>query len=204
MTRKELKENAKKSLKGKWGESVKIILINFGIYFLFGFILGIIESIFNINEELCGILENILNIVIGSFLTLGLISYFAKIARGETPKYDELFSKTNMFKSMFLITILISIYTTLWSLLLIIPGIIAAISYSQVHYILLDEPNIKVNDAIKKSKEIMKGHKTDYFVLCLSFLGWIILSILTFGIGMLWLMPYMQVTLFNFYESIKK
>lgn len=204
MTRKELKEKAKNSLKGKWTETIKIILLNFAIYFLAGFVLGIIEVIFNINNDIREILSDILSLVVGSLLTLGLISYFSKIAKGQTPTYKELFSKTNMFKTVLLVTILVGIYTTLWSLLLIIPGIIAAISYSQVHYILLDEPTIKANDAIKKSKELMNGHKMDYFVLCLSFLGWIILSCFTLGIGLLWLIPYMQVTLINFYESIKK
>ena len=119
MTRKELKEKAKNSLKGKWTESIKIILLNFAIYFLAGFVLGIIEVIFNINNDIREILSDILSLVVGSLLTLGLISYFSKIAKGQTPTYKELFSKTNMFKTVLLLSILVGIYTTLWSLLFI-------------------------------------------------------------------------------------
>ena len=97
------------------------------------------------------------------------------------------------------------IFTFLWSLLFIIPGIIAALSYSQVFYILAEDTEKKHDamSALNESKKIMDGHKLDYFVLgiMLSFIG-ILVTIFTLGIGMLWFLPYSQVVLANFYLNI--
>ena len=97
-----------------------------------------------------------------------------------------------------------TIYTTLWALLLIVPGIIKAISYSQTNFILKDQPELKYNAAIERSMAMMKGHKMEYFLLNLSFIGWILLGILTFGIGMLWVSPYMITTQAHFYDYVKE
>jgi len=101
------------------------------------------------------------------------------------------------------LSVLVGLYTFLWSLLLIIPGIIAAYSYSMAPFILIDNPDIGVSEAIRRSKEIMRGHKFDYFALQLSFIGWAILACLTFGIGFLWLIPYIQLTSIEFYRYIR-
>ncbi len=96
------------------------------------------------------------------------------------------------------------VYIFLWTLLLVIPGIIKAIAYSQTFYILAEDPTISSEAAINKSMAMMDGHKMDYFVLMLSFIGWALLSILTLGIGFLFLMPYIQVTSANFYLNLKE
>jgi uncharacterized membrane protein len=88
-------------------------------------------------------------------------------------------------------------------LLLIIPGIIAAISYSMTFYILADDNSLTAMEAIDKSKAMMEGYKLKYFYLSLRFLGWALLAILTFGIGFLWLAPYMMVASAKFYDDIK-
>jgi uncharacterized membrane protein len=95
------------------------------------------------------------------------------------------------------------LFILLWTLLLIIPGIIAAISYSMTFYILADDNSIGAMDAIDKSKKMMDGYKWKYFCLGLRFLGWALLCILTLGIGFLWLMPYMQVSMAKFYDDVK-
>ena len=99
--------------------------------------------------------------------------------------------------------ILVGIYTILWLLLLIIPGIIAAISYSQTFFILADDNTLRPSEAIDKSKKMMDGYKLKYFYLCLRFLGLALLCVLTLGIGFLWLIPYMYVTCAKFYEDVK-
>ena len=99
--------------------------------------------------------------------------------------------------------LLMTIFVLLWSLLLFIPGIIMAFAYAMTPYILVDNPEMKAIDAIRKSRSMMKGHKFDLFYLELSFIGWIILSILTLGIGLLWLVPYMQTTIAAFYNDLK-
>jgi uncharacterized membrane protein len=91
----------------------------------------------------------------------------------------------------------------LWLLLLIVPGIIAAISYSQTFFILAEDNTIRPSEAIEKSKKMMDGNKLKYFYLCLRFLGLGLLCILTLGIGFLWLAPYIQVTNAKFYDDIK-
>jgi len=95
------------------------------------------------------------------------------------------------------------IFIWLWSLLLIIPGIIKSFSYALTPYILEEQPELSANDAIDRSRAMMRGHKFDLFWLYLSFLGWAILCVFTMGIGFLWLIPYVQSSEVAFYEDVK-
>ena len=99
---------------------------------------------------------------------------------------------------------LVELFVSLWTLLFIIPGIIKALAYSMTPFILEEKPELSAYDAIKYSEKLMKGHKTELFLLYLSFIGWAILCLFTFGIGYLWLAPYMYVTFCEFYEDLKK
>ena len=98
---------------------------------------------------------------------------------------------------------LMYIFIVLWSFLFIIPGIIKIFSYAMTPYILEENPELSANEAIDRSRAMMKGHKFDLFWLFLSFIGWFILSLLTLGIGGLWLGPYMQTATAAFYEDVK-
>ena len=91
----------------------------------------------------------------------------------------------------------------LWSLLLIVPGVVMALAYAMTPYILEEHPEISAWEASTKSREMMQGHKFDLLYLYLSFLGWAVLSLLTCGIGFIWLTPYFQTTIAAFYEDIK-
>lgn len=91
----------------------------------------------------------------------------------------------------------------LWSLLFIIPGIIKGFSYAMTPFILEENPELTATEAIHRSRMMMKGHKFDLFWLYLSFIGWILLCILTLGIGSLWLDPYIQTSVAAFYEEVK-
>lgn len=99
---------------------------------------------------------------------------------------------------------LLSLYVTLWSLLLIVPGIIKSFSYAMTPYILKDNPELSANQAIDLSRKMMRGHKFDLFWLYLSFIGWYFLGIFTFGIGYFWLMPYLYTAQAAFYQDLKK
>ena len=99
--------------------------------------------------------------------------------------------------------LLMYIFVILWSFLLVIPGIIKTFSYAMTPYILEENPELSANDAIDRSRAMMKGHKFDLFWLYLSFIGWLILSLLTLGIGGLWLGPYMNTAVAGFYEDVK-
>lgn len=95
------------------------------------------------------------------------------------------------------------IFIVLWSLLFLIPGIIKAYSYAMTPFILEENPELSANEAIDRSRFMMRGHKFDLFWLQLSFIGWGLLCLLTAGIGLLWLVPYMQTATAAFYEEVK-
>lgn len=99
--------------------------------------------------------------------------------------------------------ILSTIYIFLWTLLLIIPGIIKSYSYALTPYILVEHPEMSANEAIEESMRLMDGHKFDLFYLQLSFIGWAILSILSLGLGFFWLIPYQMTAQAAFYKDIK-
>ncbi|MDA3931506.1 MAG: DUF975 family protein, partial [Tenericutes bacterium] len=99
--------------------------------------------------------------------------------------------------------ILRSIFVFLWTLLLIIPGIIKSFSYAMTFYILADNPDLEPTEAIRQSQEMMSGNKWRLFKLYFSFIGWYILAALTFGIGYIFLEPYVQMSVANFYEDLK-
>ncbi len=120
----------------------------------------------------------------------------------ETGGVETLFSCFQQFWRFLLVHLLMNLFITLWSLLFVIPGIIAAFSYSQTIYIMLDNPKISPLEAISASKQLMRGHKFEYFVLQLSFLGWAYLALFTFGLLGIWLNPYMQVTMANYYNAL--
>jgi uncharacterized membrane protein len=99
--------------------------------------------------------------------------------------------------------LLMYIFLFLWSLLLIIPGIIKAFSYAMTPYILEENPELGASEAIDRSRMMMRGHKFDLFWLYLSFIGWFFLCLLTAGIGFLWLNPYVETAKAAFYEEVK-
>ena len=99
--------------------------------------------------------------------------------------------------------LLVYVYIALWTLLLIVPGIVKGLAYSLTPFIVKDNPELSPNEAINLSIKMMKGHKFDLFYLYLSFIGWILLAMLTLGIGLLWVIPYMQTAMAAFYLDVK-
>ena len=138
-----------------------------------------------------------------NLVTYGWQLFTLRASREEEPGGAEtLFSCFQQFWRFLLAQLLMNLFITLWSLLFVIPGIIAAFAYSQTIYIMLDNPQISPLEAIGASKQLMRGHKFEYFTLQLSFLGWAYLSIFTFGLLGIWLNPYMQVTMANYYNAL--
>ena len=107
------------------------------------------------------------------------------------------------FWGAFKVKFFVSLFSVLWSLLFVFHGIIKAYSYSMALYIWNENKEMGALEAIQKSKEMMNGHKMDLFVLGLSFIGWIFLGMLTFGIAYIYAVPYLEMTMLNFYHSIK-
>lgn len=141
-------------------------------------------------------------LLIGGTIEIGYSRFNLKLIKNDNPNFNDLFFAFYIFGKGFLMRILTGIYTFLWSLLFIIPGIIASISYTMTPYILSENTDLSVSEAINISKDMMMGNKWRYFCLDLSFIGWAILCAFTFGIGYLWLIPYKNAAKAAFYREI--
>ena len=147
--------------------------------------------------------------IIGSLLLIGAIefgycAYLITVTRNKDSDFGKLLSGFNRFGDVCITGILKWLFTGLWSLLFVIPGIVKSYSYAMTMYIMQDHPELSGNDAITKSRQMMNGHKFDLFILDLSFIGWYLLGALTFGILIIFYVePYRQVTRTNFYEQLR-
>lgn len=140
--------------------------------------------------------------LIGGVLQLGYARFLLKQHDGKELDFNDLFSQFDRFGTGFAQDFLRTLYTFLWSLLLIVPGIIAALSYAMTPFILEEHPELTASEAIARSKALMDGHKMDLFILNLTFLGWDILCALTANIGNLFLNPYKNAAYAVFYREI--
>jgi uncharacterized membrane protein len=123
--------------------------------------------------------------------------------RNEEYDLNLLFNQYKKFWPIFSMYFLISLFTTLWSLLLIIPGIIASLSYTVAPLIMADGEDDAM-ECIRKSKSMMNGYKWDYFKFSFSFIGWILLGVITFGLAYIYVIPYVLVSEVLYYEELKK
>lgn len=210
----ELKKAALENLKGKWLQAVLICFIAWLLTnaFTSGNMWGQTVHYTRLNGEFVRVTNDvspfrtvggIINFILAGAISYGVAGFFLKLVRNENPMIENLFNGFNYFISTFLVNLVVMIFTFLWMLLLIVPGIIAIIRYSMVYFIMNDNPGIGVMDAISLSKDMMKGHKGRLFMLWLSFIGWFILGLIPFGIGLLWVVPYYNSAKANFYEDLK-
>jgi len=184
----DLRRSAREQLKGNWGTAILLCLI-------FSMICSLPSAI--------PYLGPIIGILLAGPLTLGLYKCFLKLIRHEPFIFENLFDGFKNFSTTLVAQLLVILFVFLWSLLLIIPGIIASYRYFMVFYIINDNPEISAMEALNKSKEMMIGFKWKLFCLQLSFIGWSLLAILSLCIGYLWLIPYIYASFANFYENIK-
>ena len=190
ISRAEIKQQAKEQLKGNLG---MIVLCGF-MYFAFTFVLALIPYV-----------GSIASIFVAAPIYLGLIMVLLNVTYGEKPEVSTLFAPfSNCFGTSIITNLLVGIYTLGWTLLLIIPGLVKQYSYAMTFYILAENPNMTANEAITESRQIMDGHKFELFVLQLSFIPWMLLCCVTFGIAYIYVIPYMSLTMTNFYHNIKR
>lgn len=215
VTRKELKDNAKQYLRGNWGWAIIVFLITAIIVGIFTGAGHWLDETYinydgtNIFYQFASPIGSIL-LWIGSFIGLSRNIAFLELRddQKEEKPYMAAFSvfTENRFGPELINFVLVSIFTFLWTWLLIIPGIIKAYSYSMTPYIVKDmvasDKQVGATDGLNASKELMKGHKMNLFIFDLSFLGWNILAAITCGIGYLWVTPYYQTAKANFYRHI--
>lgn len=211
----DFRENARNALRDKWGLAIGTGLVAslFGANFYSGDvlsrrlnkrdirILGQFRSFFTPLFSLL-ILLFIIYLFFGGVIKLGYCRFNKNLINNTNPQFDDLFSKLDVFWKAFGMHLLIGIYTFLWTLLLIIPGIIASLSYAMAPYILEENPSMDINEAIEYSKDMMSGNKWRLFCLNFSFIGWVILSTFTLGIGYLWLNPYISAAHAAFYFDV--
>ncbi len=137
-------------------------------------------------------------------LSFGLFIAMLKFVRGEKESViDNMFGVFKTYGRTLAVSLLTLVFTGLWTLLFIIPGIIKHYSYAMTFYIANDHPELSADDCIEESMKMMNGHKMDLFLLDLSFIGWAILCLFTFGIGFLWLQPYVMTSHAIFYKELK-
>lgn len=193
----ELKNLAVATLEGKWGDVVLLtLLVSFIEILLYtpSYLAG--------SQSLDGSLLQLVAALIVIPLSWGFeVSFLPLVRQQATPRVDNLLSGYRDLARVLGTGVLTYIYIFLWSLLLIVPGIIKCFSYALTPYILADRPDLKYNGAIELSMRMMQGYKAKLFWLYLSFIGWALLCILTLGIGFLWLIPYINTTLAHFYEE---
>ena len=185
---------SREALRGKWG----IAILTFFIYTLLTTTSGTMRT-----HGSYLTISSTLTLIIGGPLALGAAIFSLSISRGKEARLEEIFQGFNNFGTALVTYLLLLLYIFLWTLLLIVPGIIAALGYSLTFYILADDQSIKPQDALKKSKSKMDGHKEKLIYLWLRFLLLAILCILTLGIGFLWLIPYVHVTMAKFYDDVR-
>lgn len=196
----DIKREAKAQLAGHWTDAVLVALIPSVFAFLF------------FRSATDNVLISVLLDMLQAFLVTGVTFGFMNLLRNKRYKlqpFQEILApfRTDYFKNLLFLKIWKYFFVFLWSLLLIIPGIVKAYGYSQAELIYKDYVN-RTGDqpdaraCLEESQKLMQGHKTDLFVLELSFIGWHILNAFTYGILSLWLTPYTTMSRVVFYENI--
>lgn len=163
------------------------------------------ESIFRIDIHLTPTYnsENLVSFLIAGPLAISLSGFFLRFLRGEQPSLASVFACFHFYGRALAASFRKWIFIFLWSLLLVIPGIVKAYSYMMIPYIVSDCPNIGAKKAMQTSMRMTQGFKGDLFVMQLSFIGWLLLSALTWGILYIWVGPYILATRAAFYGALK-
>lgn len=136
-------------------------------------------------------------------LTFGYVLFIACLVDTKVVNLNLLFKGFDRFVETLVAGLLVSLAVSVGTVLLIVPGIILGCGFGMTFFIMADDANISGLDAMKLSWNMMNGHKMDFFCLQLRFIGWILLCLLTCGIGFLWLTPYMTASALNFYRQLR-
>ncbi|RYL92144.1 DUF975 family protein [Sporolactobacillus sp. THM7-4] len=206
----DIKKEARQSLAGYWAIGALLTFLVFLIDTVLPSILEIVTS-GGLNQWLDDqtplsvyYIEWIYSILLIP-LYVAVLWFYLSLVRSKEPGIVHVFTIYNDWKlslKMIRASILMGIFVVLWSLLLVIPGVIKGFSYSQTLYILRDHPEYSVLEAITESRKLMNGYKAKYFLLNLSFIGWAILAAIPALIGYLWFVPYFIASLSAFYNKL--
>ncbi len=197
----ELKRKSKKQLKGKWGIAITTLFVSLIIISGFYVTMQFLQP----DGGLLPAIGECVSIFLGGMATLGTCKFVLNLAFGNNEeKFNDLFAGVNIYFKTLGLWVLINLSVSIATLFLIIPGIIVALMFSQAFFILCEDNSKSIIECLKQSVLIVRGYKIRLLLLELSFIGWWIMSILTLGIGLLWVYPYKQVARANFYLDIRK
>ena len=207
------KNEALAALRGNWAPSVLAVLVYVGVvlvlltpYLIKAFTLTDPTDLEATKGLMVWFWVYFLGLILVGFpLLVGLVNSFKKLLTTGDNRVTENEIKIGFGNWLHHVWgyLLKSIFTFLWTLLFLIPGIVKSLAYAMTNYILVDYPELSANRAIDLSQEMMKGHKYDLFYLYLGFVGWYILALCTLGIGLFWLIPYVQTAQASFYRDVK-
>ena len=218
MDASQIRLKARDSLKGNYWPAVGVafvaaifgaLMVNGGSYSLniekratelFGDLPKIVKTYLMIAAGGAGALS-LVNLILGGVIQLGYAQYLLKQQDREICSIQDLFSQFDRFGQGFLQLFLRNLYTFLWGLLFLIPGLIKSFAYAMTPFLMAEDPTLTANEAIKLSQEKMRGHKGELFCLGLSFFGWAVLAVLTGGIGEIFLNPYINAAYAAFYRD---
>ena len=210
-SREVLKQTALEKLKNNWDSTLKVNAIFLALAIFIEIPLRIFGNRWLLEKGLVSteiFLAASVGYLIYMFLSIpifyGIKSFYMNISRGLGGRVADIFEGYKQFFSIVSVILVSGFFIMLWTLLLIIPGVIKAISYTQILRVKKDNPEMKALDCINESKYLMEGYKMEYFVLRLSFIGWSLLSVFTLGILGFWLLPYMETTYAEFYDKLKE
>ena len=144
----------------------------------------------------------IVSVLISALISVGYAQFNIDLIDGVKPRIVTMFSKGKQVGTAIVANILVFLRVLVGTIFFIIPGIIASYQYAMVNYIIAENPGISAREALEMSKEMMRGNKFRFFRLGLSFLGWALVVVLTFGIAGIWVGPYMQASFAAFYREI--
>lgn len=199
-TNQTYKDRALKSLEGKWVEGIIASLF----YLLIAGCVGSVISLpFGNDAQVLSLGTQGIWTLLCLPLGWGFAVYFLRLIRNQDISYGRLFDGYKDFGRIFLAGLLVLLCEAIGFALLIVPGVILSLMFSQTCFILKDDPQVSATDAMKRSMEMMNGHKMELFVIWLSFIGWGIFAMLTCGFGFLFLYPYLYATLAHYYEDLK-
>jgi uncharacterized membrane protein len=219
--RKKYKSFAKTQLSGRWGIPILVTLFVTIITRIFSIpdilqlsnkgyftvlLAGDFREAYSIYTSLnTSYITTLIQLIVAAILEIASITLYLKMSRSPEPvSFGDFIEGFNNWARATLGILWQLLWIFLWTFIFIIPGIIKAVAYSQMFYILAEFKDVSVTKAMRISIEITKGRKWDLFVMWLSFLGWDILSTLTCGILELWLAPYKNMTYTNAYHSLMK
>ena len=218
MDASQIRLKARDSLKGNYWPAVGVafvaaifgaLMVNGGSYSLniekratelFGDLPKIVKTYLMIAAGGAGALS-LVNLILGGVVQLGYAQYLLKQQDREICSIQDLFSQFDRFGQGFLQLFLRNLYTFLWGLLFLIPGLIKSFAYAMTPFLMAEDPTLTAYEAIKLSQEKMRGHKGELFCLGLSFFGWAVLAVLTGGIGEIFLNPYINAAYAAFYRD---